>query len=106
LQEEVELVVIDSPPVLAVTDASVLAPRVDGVLLIIKPGKTKLEAARQTVQQLQRVGANVIGVVLNEVDPKSRRYGYYYRYEYYDTSTDDDDVKNNRRKFRRFGRKK
>ncbi|MEA3351047.1 MAG: polysaccharide biosynthesis tyrosine autokinase, partial [Chloroflexota bacterium] len=81
LKEEADIIVIDSPPVMAVTDATVLAPRVDGVLLIIKPGQTKLEAARQTVEQLRRVRANLLGVVLNEVDPKSSRYGYYNRYD-------------------------
>ena len=79
------VVIIDAPPVMAVTDAAVLSPRVDGVLLVVKPGVTKLEAARQTVEQLRRVGANIVGVVLNSVDPRSSRYGYYYRYdhEYY-----------------------
>ncbi len=80
----VDLLIIDSPPVIAVTDSSVLAPRVDGVLLVLKPGVTHLGAARQTVDQLQRLGANVLGVVLNEVDLKRSRYysshykGYYY----------------------------
>jgi non-specific protein-tyrosine kinase len=80
---QVELVVIDSPPVIAVTDSSVLAPRVDGVLLVFKPGVTRLGAARQTVEQLQRLGANLLGVVLNDVD--LRRSGYYYK-SYYHSS--------------------
>jgi capsular exopolysaccharide synthesis family protein len=85
LQENSTIVIVDSPPVIAVTDATVLAPRMDAVLLVVKPGETKLEAARQTVEQLRRVGANLVGVVLNGVDPRSSRYGYYYRYdrEYY-----------------------
>jgi capsular exopolysaccharide synthesis family protein len=88
-QDEAELVIIDSPPILAVTDATVLAPRVDGVLMVIKPGETKLETARQTVEQLRRVGANLLGVVINEVDPRSGRYGYHYRYDqHYYESTD------------------
>ncbi len=82
---QVELVVIDSPPVTAVTDSSVLAPRVDGVLLVLKPGVTRLGAARQTVEQLQRLGANLLGVVLNDVD--LRRSGYYYK-SYYHSSRD------------------
>jgi polysaccharide biosynthesis transport protein len=76
VSSQVETVIIDSPPVIAVTDSSVLAPRVDGVLLVLKPGVTHLGAARQTVDQLQRLGANLLGVVLNEVD--LRRSGYYY----------------------------
>jgi len=85
-----EVMEIDSPPVMAVTDASVLAPRVDGVLLVIRPGKTKLAAARQAVEQLRRMGANLLGVVLNEVELGRSRYsyyhykGYYYAYHYSD----------------------
>ncbi len=79
--EVADVVIVDSPPVMAVTDAVVLASKVDGVLLVIKPGETRLETARRSVEQLRRVGANLIGVVLNEVDPKSGRYGYYYRYD-------------------------
>lgn len=85
MQSENEVVLIDSPPVMAVTDAAILATRVDGILLVVKPGYTKREAARQTVEQLRRVGANLIGVVLNEVDPRSGKYGYYYNtYQEYD----------------------
>lgn len=87
--KKADLIVIDSPPVIAVTDSAVLAHRVDGVLLVIKPGATKMEAARQAVEQLQRAGANILGVVLNEVDFGRSRYsyyhykGYYYSYHYY-----------------------
>lgn len=78
LQEQFDLVVIDAPPILAVTDAAVLAPAVDGVLLVAKPGQTKVPALQQTVQQLRRVGATIMGVVLNDVDLKNSGYGYYY----------------------------
>jgi non-specific protein-tyrosine kinase len=81
-----DLVIIDSPPVMAVTDAVVLAPRVDGVLLVLKPGETHMAAARQSVEQLRRVGANILGVVLNEVDLQRSRYNYYYYRGYYQAS--------------------
>jgi non-specific protein-tyrosine kinase len=79
-----DIVVLDSPPVLVVTDAVVLAPRVDGVILVVKPGTTKRLACKQAVEQLQRVGANILGVVLNDVDVKrsSYRYAYYKGYYY------------------------
>lgn len=77
-----DLVVIDTPPLLTVTDAAALAPAMDGVLLVAKPGSTKLGAFRQAVEQLQAVGARVLGVVLNDVNPTSRRYGYYYNRYY------------------------
>ena len=86
LKRQADLVIIDSPPVMAVTDASVLAQRVDGVLLVLKPGETNTAAAKQTVQQLRRADANVLGVVLNEVDLQRSRYTYYYYRGYYQAS--------------------
>ena len=89
LKDQAELVVIDTPPVLAVTDACVLAPRVDGVLIVIKPGVTKLAACKQAIEQLRHVGAKILGVVLNEIEIKRSRYYYYhyrgYYYAYYDS---------------------
>ncbi len=85
----VDVIIIDSPPVIAVTDSAILANRVDGVLLVVKPGQTKMEAARQAVEQLKRAGANLFGVVLNDVNFSRSRYsyyhyrGYYYSYHYY-----------------------
>ena len=77
-----DLIVIDTPPLLTVTDAAALAPAMDGVVLVAKPGTTKMGAFRQALEQLQAVGARVLGVVLNDVNPKSRRYGYYYNRYY------------------------
>ncbi len=79
-QEQSDVIVIDTPPTLAVTDASVLAPVVDGVILVVQPGKTHVSAARQTVEQLRRVNANLLGVVLNNLDVRSSRYSYRYPY--------------------------
>ena len=81
----VDVVVIDTPPVLAVTDSSVLSTRLDGVLVVLKPGVTKLAAARQAVEQLRRVGAPLLGVVLNKVSLTRSRYNYqnYKGYQYY-----------------------
>jgi capsular exopolysaccharide synthesis family protein len=79
----VDLVVVDTPPVMAVTDAAILAPKVDGVLLVFRPGGTKLAAAKQTVETLARGGANVLGVVLNGVGKRGASYYYYYYRNYY-----------------------
>ena len=79
----VDTIMLDTPPVLAVTDATVLASRVDGVLLVVKPGVTKMAAARLAVEQLQQVGARVLGVVLNDVELGRSRYGYYRNRGYY-----------------------
>jgi capsular exopolysaccharide synthesis family protein len=90
VKEVSDIILLDTPPVLAVTDATVLAPLVDGVLLVIEPGVTRVTAARQMVEQLQRVNANIIGVVFNNLNLRSGRYGYryyyyrgYYRNQYY-----------------------
>jgi Mrp family chromosome partitioning ATPase len=81
-----EILIIDSPPVLAVTDAVVLSPLVDGVLLVVAPGKTKTNAARNTIEQLQRSQAKILGVVIKFMDGRgrkyARRYGYATRSEY------------------------
>jgi non-specific protein-tyrosine kinase len=88
IEGQSDLLIVDSPPVLAVTDASVLAPRMDGVLLVVKPGVTKFMAVKQAVEQLRRVGANLIGIVLNEVEFKRSRYYYKsYYYTYYDNNS-------------------
>lgn len=82
LNQDFDLILIDTPPVLTVTDAAALAPAMDGVILVAKPGTTKLSAFQQTVVQLRSVGARILGVVLNEVNPVSRKYGYYYNRYY------------------------
>lgn len=75
-----DVVVIDSPPFL-VADASVLAAKVDGVLLVIQPGKTNAHAALTMHEQLQRGAARIVGVTLNRI-PRRRAY-YYGGYRYY-----------------------
>ncbi len=80
-----DFIVVDSPPLLLVTDAAVLAPKVDGVLLVIKPGVSKLQACKQAVKQLKMVGANILGIILNDVNGYRTRYhyGYYHKHNYY-----------------------
>ena len=83
LREKFDLIVIDSPPVLVVADAALLATRTDGVLFVIRAGCTEPDAARAAVGQLQAVGANIIGAVLNDPDDTLPRYEgeYYYIYQ-------------------------
>ena len=78
LGDQFNTVIIDSPPTLLVTDAIVLAQRVDGVLLVVKPSVTKWASLKQAIEQLQRVKANLLGVVVNDVNVGRSRY-YYYR---------------------------
>jgi len=91
LEQEADILIFDSPPSLAVTDAAVLAKQVDGVLLVLEAGKTREEEARRAVEELSKVGAFLLGVVLNKV-PLRRRggygyYYYYYHYYYYDSES-------------------
>jgi capsular exopolysaccharide synthesis family protein len=81
LQQRAEVVIFDSPPVMAVTDATVLAARVDGTLLVINSGKTRRALAQRSVETLAAVGARVLGVALNRL--ASRHGGYYYYHYYY-----------------------
>jgi Mrp family chromosome partitioning ATPase len=82
LADRVDVLVIDTPPVLPVTDAVVLATQVDAVLLVARHGRTRRSAAVEARRRLDNVGANVIGYVLNAV-PARESSGYYadYRYE-------------------------
>ena len=87
IKQQSDLIIFDSPPLTVVTDAAVLSKRVDAVILVINSGNTKVAASLRAVEQLRRVGANIIGVVLNNVGAKrSRYYSTYYAYyndEYY-----------------------
>jgi capsular exopolysaccharide synthesis family protein len=82
-----DVVVVDTPPVLAVTDPSLLAPLMDGVIIVVRCEKTDQEAFTQAVEQLRRVGADILGVVVNRAPVRVRGYGYryeYFSYEYHD----------------------
>jgi polysaccharide biosynthesis transport protein len=78
LLDQGSLVVLDGPPVLPVADARIMAPLVDGVILVVQPGQTTLVAARQAVDNLRQVNARIIGVVLNNINAKENSYNYYY----------------------------
>jgi succinoglycan biosynthesis transport protein ExoP len=79
LKSEADIVIFDSPPALLVTDASVLAMATDGVLLITDRGRTRRKAAQQAVNRLQRLGANLLGVVLNRAPLQHSNHYYYYQ---------------------------
>jgi len=75
-------IVIDTPPMLGVSDTLVLAPRVDGVILVLRHGHTGRDAAQRAVQMLGLVRARVLGVVLNHADVRTTAAGYqYYHHE-------------------------
>ncbi len=76
LRGEADMILFDTPPVVAVTDAAVLASRMDGVLLVLQAGKTRRDRAREARRLLEKVKANIIGVVLNNARLETG-YGYY-----------------------------
>ncbi len=79
LKKEYDIVIVDSPPILAVTDAAVLAPLVEGVLMVIRCKKDTHAEISRSIDSIKRVGGKFIGCVLNGVDLTS---GYYYNYYY------------------------
>ena len=82
LHTRADVVVIDSPPVTALSDAAVLATQADGVLLVVDTGRTTREMARRAVGALRQVNARVVGALLNRMP--TRGGGYYYYYSHYD----------------------
>ena len=83
LNQENHVSIIDSPPFL-VADATVLAANVDGVILVVQPGKTRTSSVAASIEQLDRVNANILGVVFNRI-PRNRGYYYggYHQYSKY-----------------------
>jgi capsular exopolysaccharide synthesis family protein len=74
-------IVIDSPPMLGVSDTLVLAPRVEGVILVLRHGHTGRDAAQRAVQMLGSVRARLLGVVLNHADVRTTAAGYQYYHQ-------------------------
>ncbi|MFI2857094.1 CpsD/CapB family tyrosine-protein kinase [Paenibacillus sp. JSM ZJ436] len=80
LREQFDVILIDAPPILAVTDAQLLASNSDGVLMVIHSGKVKKDIANKAKEMLLRVNARILGVVLNNVKRKTSEEYYYYYY--------------------------
>jgi len=80
LKTAADVVVMDSPPSM-VADAQILSAKVDGVILVVYPSHTQVDAALATVEQMKRTGARILGVVLNRI-PQNDSY-YYTGYHYY-----------------------
>lgn len=81
LQERADVVILDSPPALAVADAAILAAQSTGVILVVEQGRSRTEEGRRGKAALEKTGTRLLGVVLNKVTPK-HGYGYYYYYHY------------------------
>jgi Mrp family chromosome partitioning ATPase len=77
-----DYVVLDSPPVLAVTDARILAGHAEATVLVVEPGRTRADAFVRAREALAQTNARLIGVILNKVRRGGRGYGYGYGYGY------------------------
>ena len=77
LAERADQVLFDTPPVVAVTDAAVLATKVDGVVLVVSAGHTRRDHARTAIQRLQQINARIVGAVLTNVQVDTGLKGYY-----------------------------
>ena len=92
LKKEFDVILFDSPPVLPVADASVLAAKVDAVIFCYEVGRTSRDALVRAKMQLESAKANIIGIVLNHTESETYltgAYPYYYKYRYYGREKED-----------------
>ena len=94
LSERFTHIIIDSPPSISFTDASILSTMVDGVMLVVHGGKSSRAVVRRAKQQLLDVGAHIYGIVLNNVKLEGSNSYYYYGYysNYYESSDEDEEI--------------
>jgi capsular exopolysaccharide synthesis family protein len=84
LRDKYDLVLIDSPPVLPVTDAAILSQYADATVMLAAAGQTRRSDLHRAVEKLDQVGATILGTVLNKVTRQTGRYyGYTYTYKSY-----------------------
>jgi capsular exopolysaccharide synthesis family protein len=76
---DADIILLDAPPIMAVTDAAILATKVDGVLIVVSAGETKREQAQRSVERLNKVNAHIVGSVINNVPLDSSQTGGYYK---------------------------
>jgi succinoglycan biosynthesis transport protein ExoP len=90
LEARFDYVILDSPPLVTVTDPIILSTLVDGVILVVKSGQSKSELVGRVCQYLSSVGAKVLGVTLNNLNMRKDEYDYYHYYRYYASNIDHD----------------
>ncbi|WP_085990879.1 CpsD/CapB family tyrosine-protein kinase [Oceanobacillus senegalensis] len=78
LRQSYDVIIVDSPPVLAVTDAQILSNVCDGTVLVVRSKQTEIEAGQKAIEALRSVNARVLGTILNGRDKKDKNYYYYY----------------------------
>lgn len=80
IKEYYDYVFIDTPPIGIVSDAGIISQYSDGVILLVGSNETDIEAAKISKERLEKVGANILGVVLNKFEAEGSAYGYYGYY--------------------------
>jgi capsular exopolysaccharide synthesis family protein len=88
LADSFDHVILDSPPLLKVTDPVILSTLVDGVILVVHGGKSTRDILRRARYELSLAGAKIFGVVLNNVDASGEGYDYYYDENYGDQESE------------------
>lgn len=83
LKEAYDYVVVDTPPIGVVTEAALIAARVDGTILVIASGEVEIELAKRSKEALEKVKSNILGVVLNRIKEKNKSCYKYYNSSYY-----------------------
>lgn len=100
LRETFDMVIIDSPPLALVTDAAIISTIVDGTILIVEAGDTKIDAVKHSKEVLDKLGSKILGVVLNKIPLNENEYYQYYQYRQYREEQDSRLWKRKRRKWR------
>ncbi|MDD6794733.1 MAG: CpsD/CapB family tyrosine-protein kinase [Clostridiaceae bacterium] len=78
LKEKYDMVILDSAPLQAVTDAQILSTKVDGTVFVVRAERTKIDSVKEAKSLLDKVGANIIGTVLHATSQSKGKYYYYY----------------------------
>lgn len=90
LADKADIVIYDTPPIAVVSDAMILAPKLDGTLIVVRLGVTSKEAGRRTKELLKTSRSKVLGIVANDATHRAGYSNYYYYY-YYGDSEDEND---------------
>ena len=94
LENEWDMILFDSPPLVAVTDATMVSKEIDRIIMVVKVGQTDKKAFDHTITSLRNVDAPIGGVILNAVTHKNSYGSYYYYYQYYHYYGSENEPKN------------
>jgi capsular exopolysaccharide synthesis family protein len=82
LKQRYDKVLIDMPPAVVTSDVSLIGNKLDGIVLVVRPGRAIKDGLRIVVENLKTVGIKILGVIVNGVDEKNSSYYYHYYYYY------------------------